>query len=178
MAFRRKFNQGSVVVRSRRQTDWSILVIPVGTTNIAGNSKVLAASITAAALDAITPFTIVRTRGILSVGSDQRAATENQLGSLGIGLVNEVARALGVTALPGPSSQATDNRWFVHQFYSQRLSVTTDIGVEPNFFTQYVIDSKAMRKVTFDQGLVFMFENTAATGHDIFLSLRMLIKAG
>ena len=127
----------------------------------------------------LAPATIVRTRGQLGVGAAIRSSTQAQFGAFGICFVSEVARALGVTAIPGPATDALWDGWFVHQFFTQLLSVTTDVGISPDFFTQYVIDSKAMRKFDGDAtGLVIMLENTGANAFDTSLGLRFLLKAG
>ena len=92
-------------------------------------------------------------------------------------LINETARALGVTAIPGPGTDSLYDGWFVHQFVMQKLIRASGVG-----FTEgqvYEIDSKAMRKFEGDEGLVFMVENNSPTdGFDIIVGLRILIKAG
>ncbi len=110
---------------SKRQTDWAFSLVAVASVNVPANSKVLLASITSAALAFTAPSTIVRTRGIIAVGSDQAAASEFQLGGFGVSLASETARALGITALDGPSSDPTSDRWFVHQFIAQRFDVNS-----------------------------------------------------
>ena len=160
---------------SRRLTEWVISSFPATVTNIPASSKVLLSSVAAAQLTALAPATIVRTRGVLMVSTDQTAALEFQLGSFGLGFVNEVARALGVTALPGPSTDALWDGWFVHQYFQQKH----DVAETGPAYAQYVIDSKAMRKFEGDEGLVFMVENTHATqGFEVALGLRILMKAG
>ena len=163
----------------RRATDWQLAVLSVGRTGVPAGTKVLIASIGSAALSAIAPGTIVRTRGIITIDSDQQAASEDQVGGFGVGLVNEVARALGVTALPGPSTDALWDGWFVHQFIQERFLFVSGVGVAPNAGRRYIIDSKAMRKFESDEGLIIMAENSSSTnGMNIGVSLRFLVKAG
>ena len=64
---------------SRRETVWFGDVY-TNTAVAAANTAVLLSSLNAAAL-ALRPFTIVRTRGQLSIRTDQTAATEQQVGS-------------------------------------------------------------------------------------------------
>ena len=163
----------------KRSTDWQLGSFPVGGTVIAAATKVLAIRFTAATLATIAPGTIVRVRGMVNVYSDQQAATEHQVGAFGMGLVNEVAGALGVTGLPGPSTDALWDGWFVHQFITQRFNFGDDTGLQPHMGTQYVIDSKSMRKFESDESLVFMVENTSSTqGFEIQAGFRILVKAG
>jgi len=127
-----------------------------------------------------SPATIVRSRLVINVGSDQRAATEEIVGAFGCGFVNTVAASLGITALPGPATDCSWGGWFVHETFSERITVTTDIGVGNlgSATRRIVIDSKAMRKFEEDQALVWMFENLASTGMVFAVSGRMLVKAG
>ena len=162
----------------KRQTEWSLCSVPTGYTSVPAGAKVILVLVPAVTLAADSPSTIVRTRGLLSIESDQRAASESQIGAFGIGFVNVVAGALGITALPGPASECSWGGWFLHQFFSYRVSVTTDIGVEPNFAHPIELDSKAMRKFTEDESLLLMIENFGATGFNAAVSFRMLLKAG
>ena len=170
---RRSFVRGGFARAPKRQTDWRLSLVSVGFTTVATSTKSLLASLSAATLGVIAPSTVVRTRGMITVTSDQGAAIEDQIGSFGMAFVNEVARALGVTALPGPTTDVLFDGWFVHQFFQQ-----AGIRADDPVGRTYVIDSKAMRKFDSDLGLVFMCENTGAHGLNIAVQLRMLIKAG
>ena len=163
--------------RTRRATDWSLGLIAAGKTSVAANSKVLVASLSEASLLPIAPATVVRTRGAVQISSDQSAADEDQIGSIGVAFVSEVARALGVTAIPGPSTETLWDGWFVHQFFQQRFLFASNTG-EHLGLRQYEIDSKAMRKFEGAQGLVFMCENTGSFGFEIMWQMRFLVKAG
>ncbi len=160
----------------KRAVDWDLSFSSIARTNIPAGTKVLLGSITAAALDGVAPATIVRTRGVLNVLSDQSAATEDQMGAIGLAFVNEVARALGVTGLPGPDSDFGYD-WFWWQGVAQTQRLATAVGFE-NAGVQYVIDSKAMRKFDGGSGLVLMVENVGSTGFDVSVQIRILIKAG
>ena len=164
----------------KRQTDWFIGFVSAANTNVPANSKVLFGRVTAAALESIAPATVVRTRGVIRVASDQNAASELQLGALGLAFVSETAGALGVTAIEGPFSGSLWDGWFVHQFFMQGYQVTTAVGYsQGNAAEFFTVDSKAMRKFESDESLVFMVENSHAThGLDISVGLRILVKAG
>jgi len=163
---------------SRRQTDWAFVFLSTSSTNIAGTTKTLLSSISSANLAGIAPATIVRTRGIVTVKSDQVAAREEYNGAMGLGFVNETARALGATGVPGPTTLAAWDGWFVHQFFHQMFELATGASIDCQGATSYVIDSKAMRKFTDDVGLVLVAENSGSNGFDISISLRLLVKAG
>ena len=75
----------------------------------------LVTSLNAAAL-ALRPFTIVRTRGVLRFSSDQEAATESWGGSFGMAVVSDQASAVGVTAVPTPTTENSSDLWFVYEF--------------------------------------------------------------
>ncbi len=159
---------------ARRATDWFFSLESVGYTTVAANSKVLLALTLPAAMSLVAPATIVRTRGVISIRSDQSAASEDQVGAFGFGLVNPVAASLGVTGLPGPASEALWDGWFVHQWFA-----ATNADQAAPFNMMQIIDSKAMRKIDADEAIVVMIENSsAANGFQVSTSFRMLLKAG
>ena len=166
---------------SKRLTEWFITVDSAGFINVAAASKLLYATVPGATLALIAPATIIRTRGILTVLSDQTAATETQMGGIGVGFVNEVAGTLGITALPGPTTDPNWEGWFVYQRFTQRMLVATAVGMASRGGSggSYEIDSKAMRKFDGDETMVFLAENRHATnGFEFNLVLRFLVKAG
>jgi len=164
--------------RSKRSTTWSICSVPTGMSNLAAATKSLAISVPSTTLLDLIPFTITRTVGKVAISSDQLAATEEQIGAFGFGLINDVAGAIGVSGIPGPATNCGWPGWFVHQFFSRRLAIVTAIGSLIDT-TEYVFDSRAMRKIEAEQDLVFVVENFHATaGLRFAASFRMLIKAG
>ncbi len=164
--------------RSKRQTGWDLSVSSTSFVTIAANTKVALAVFNSAALAEVGPGTIVRTRGLLAVKTDQISAAEAQIGAFGIGFVNSVAGQLGVTALPGPSTEITWDGWFVLQPILQNFAFGTAVGFDPDHAVQYPIDSKAMRKYDVDENLAVMVQNDAATGFDIAIYIRFLVKFG
>ena len=175
----RRFPTRGFTRGSKRQTSWEFGFFSTGMTAVPANSVVLLASITAAALDDDAPATIIRTRGVIGVSSDQTGADEQQLGGVGLTLVNDNARISGVAAVPAPVIDLDWDGWFVHQLFVQRQLFASNIGWHPNAVTQYEVDSKAMRKFTGEESLVLVAENTHPThGLNIAVFLRILIKAG
>ncbi len=101
MAFRSRSFSPSRLSRGgpRRKTLWGQSG-EIGEVTIANNTKVLVSRFTSATLEPIVPFTIVRTRGLISVRSDQAAGTEPQVGAFGIAVVSEDAAVAGAVSIP------------------------------------------------------------------------------
>ena len=171
----RTFNRGGT---RKRQTEWAICSVPTGYTVVAAGAKAILVSVPAVTLAQDSPSTVVRFRGVLSVRSDQAGASEDQIGAFGVGFINEVAGALGVTGTPGPASECSWGGWFVHRFFTQRWQFISGVGVDAHVATQYELDSKAMRKFTEDERLMMVIENFGADGIAVALSFRLLLKAG
>ncbi len=167
-----------VISRSKRLTEWTICSDPTGYSALPLSTKAIAVRVPASTLAEVAPATIVRTRGVVAIKSDQSAAAEEQLGAFGMGFVNTVAGALGITALPGPAADCGWPGWFVHQFFNQSMDFSSAVGLHLDSVI-YPIDSKAMRKFKGDEDLVFMVENFGTTGGlEFAVSFRILTKAG
>ena len=111
MARRRDFVRGAVAIRQKRLTSW--FQFQPGRTAFSSVGGTVLFSLNAAAL-ALRPFTIVRTRFLVSVVTDQVAADELVLGALGMAVVSDQAVAIGVTAVPTPITDMGSDLWFVH----------------------------------------------------------------
>ncbi len=163
----------SEFIRSmRRETLW-IPIDPVSTAlSAVGGTIINSAN---AALLALRPFTIVRTRIELNVQTDQIAASENQVGGYGVAVVSDQAVAIGVTAVPTPITDQGSDLWLAWQGMLGQMRFTA--GSFANLSTRYTIDSKAMRKVEDGQDVVFVGEFSAvANGMNLLSIGRMLIK--
>ncbi len=165
-------------VGSKRQTSWDICVVPTGFTALAAGTKAIAFAVTAAILEEKTPATVIRSHIMLAIQTDNVGASEEQIGAFGLGFVNVVAGALGVTGLPGPAADCGWGGWFAHQFFTQTFLFVSGVGVDPQRATQYNIDSKAMRKFEGDETLVAVVENFGTFGIEFAVSARLLLKAG
>jgi len=164
--------------RSQRKSVWIPFVgLTTAVVTLPAASAVLFASLNAAAL-ALRPFTIVRTRASLWTRSDQSAATEEPFGNLGIAVVSDQAVAIGVTAVPTPSTDPGSSLFFSYADWYAAFSVSTAVGFEgASVGSRIDIDSKAMRKVEIGQDVVITVENEAAAHGALFLlSGRILIK--
>jgi len=156
----------------RRQTDWSASANQTSLLAVAGSSAVLS--------QIFVPFTggetIIRIRGNISWGSDQSAATESQLGAYGIAVVTAQAVSVGITAVPHPGTDGSWDGWMYHTYMASHLQSLSSVGVEPGFLHTVEVDSKSMRKITDDERMVFVIENMASTGFQIFDMFRVLTK--
>jgi hypothetical protein len=134
------------------------------------------ASLTAAEL-AMRPFTVVRSRILVGVTSDQAAVSENQVAGFGIAVVSDQANAIGVTAVPTPITDLASDLWMVHQLLYNTFVFASGVGFADDGLHQYEIDSKAMRKVDIGQDLVVVGERSGAgDGINLFMGGRVLIK--
>ena len=149
----------------------------VGSTTLAGSSVQLVASYSAAAL-LLRPFTILRTRALFTFESDQTAVSERPIASIGAVIVTAAAQGVGVTALPDPSgiSGDADADWFIWQAMMASLDFQSAVGFEGHNEIQYVIDSKAMRKVGPDDDLVLVSAQETASGAVLTTNGRQLIQ--
>ena len=96
--------------------DWSASSNQTSLLIIAGSTAVLDESFT----PIVGGETIIRTRGMLSYGSDQLAAQEIQLGAMGIAVVTAQAVSVGITAILHPATDAAWGGWLVHQWIQLR----------------------------------------------------------
>ncbi len=164
--------------RSQRRTTMWIDIAANTNTIAAASTAVLSAALNAGAL-ALRPFTIVRTHLFWHITSDQSAASEIYGAAIGMCVVSDQARAVGVTAIPNPSSDAESDLFFLWDFQAGLFGFKDATGVfEQGPQTHgYRIDSKAMRKVNDDQDVVLAIETPAlASSVATIQSGRMLLK--
>jgi len=164
--------------RSKRNVTWSICSNPTDLSNVVAGAKSIAVLVPSSTLLDLIPFTITRTIGVVHIESDQSAASERQVGAYGMGIVNDVAGALGITAIPGPAIDCGWSGWFVHGYFFESILFKSAVGTQ-NLGGNYSFDSRAQRKVSAEEDLVFVVENRG-TAFDLNfgVSFRMLIKAG
>ena len=168
---RRPFVRGQRT--TRKHTDWSASAVLTGGVVVAATASAL--------LEVFTPAaggeTLIRTRGMLGIQSDQSGALEDQLVAFGIGVVSAQAVSVGITAIPHPGTDAAWGGWLYHTFLFATYLFISGVGSEPQFMTSHVIDSKAMRKTGDEERLVMVVENTHAShGFRFANSERLLSK--
>ncbi len=156
----------------RRDTVW---VAEKWTENNLASGAAILLDVFSVATLALRPFTIVRTRGMLLVNSDQTVATERQLGAFGMAIVSDQAVAIGITAIPTPITDRDSDLWFLYEPFARMQNVADATGVSA--YSPQVFDSKAMRKVEDGQEMVGVAElDTLSDGATFQQTFRMLLK--
>ena len=160
---------------TKRVTVWVGLTFGGNKVAVSPASAVLLATANAALL-ALRPFIIIRTRGVLWVGSDQVAATEEPQGAVGSVVVSDIAAVLGITALPDPIGEA-DGNWMFYENFVAPLEFADGTGFVSPSGWQHKFDSKAMRKVGIDEDVAYVVaNNSGADGMEVIMIGRVLFK--
>jgi len=148
----------------------------VGITSIVASADQVIGVLSAGAL-ALRPFTILRTHMVLGFASDQSIATERPQGTFGAIVVTETAAAIGTTAIPDPSTTDgdPDADWFLMQECMATLIFKDATGIE-TYMQQYIVDSKAKRKVGPQDDVVQIFSETVGVGANLITRGRQLIQ--
>ncbi len=170
----RQFTRSRGRLGSRRETSW--FPIDVSFSGV-GSAGIILNSLTTAE-KAKRPFTILRTHLAVKLASDQLAASEVQIGAIGLAVVSDQASAIGITAVPTPLTDLGSDLWFVHQVILGSFLFGTGVGfIEPGGQV-FMIDSKAMRKVNDAEDVVIVGEGDTVLGDGFtFITAgRLLIK--
>ena len=119
--------------------------------------------------------TVLRTVGLISIASDSVSASEAQIGAFGMIVVSTTALAVGITAIPSPVTDISDDGWFNFQAFANDQKLLSSVGLIADFSKEYIFDSKAKRVVSEGQAIAVVAENAhSATGLTIQASIRML----
>jgi len=155
----------------KRDTLW-ISTGVIGAVPAAASTAILLTNFAGGILG-LRPFTVVRTRGLLSARSDQLAAAEEWSIRYGHAVVSDQAVAIGVTAIPTPDTDSSSDAWFVFEELYGFLS--DNVGMIGRTNVQF--DSKAMRKVEDGFDSVSVVESSSASnGVNVKVGFRQLIK--
>jgi len=158
-----------------RETQWLPIDKTLATVSAAGAAVLLNSLNTAE--KALRPFTIVRTRGMFFMRSDQVAAPELYSVAIGGCVVSDQAEAIGVTAIPTPSTDRGSDLWFLYEENMALYELGTFVGFDFDAGVRKEFDSKAMRKVEEGQDVVFVLEaTTGSLGATVQTAGRLLIK--
>ncbi len=115
------------------------------------------------------------------MGLDPAAANESAICAIGLIVAQSDAIAAGVASLPGPITDP-DARWlWVHYAALTSGIATAQVGGSFLQCREGVIDSKAMRRTTTNDTLLFIFETAAQGGTpncDVGAVARVLIQEG
>ena len=147
------------------------------TTIAAASTAMLVTSLTAGAL-AIWPFTVIRSRGLVGIVSDQTGTGENYSAAYGRCVVSDQSVAIGVTAVPTPVTDNDSDLWMVMEFVYGRFTFVTGAGILVNHGSvDRTYDSKAARKVDIGQDLIGVVETTGVSSGAIITTFtRALVK--
>ena len=119
--------------------------------------------------------TVRRTRGRFAFHSDQGAGLEEISGAFGAVIVTDAAAAIGITAIPGPVTDASDDNWYLWEPFTGNLSDNVGGNIVSTNQPMTVFDSKAMRKVETGFQIAFVVENASATtGFRFIMSISLL----
>ncbi len=160
----------------RRESLW--LAIQETSTVLTVATPVLFTGFTAGVL-AVRPFTIVRTRGVMHLSSDQIANTESYFAALGMAIVSDQALAIGVTAVPTTVTDPDSDLWFLYEALVGKYVLSSAVGIDASGGQFKEFDSKAMRKVEEGQDVAIVEEASGAAGFSgctMIKQGRMLIK--
>ncbi len=173
MARRRGVSRGFIRPPARTKIWVGAGLVPLA---MPASTKTLQGTYSAGILS-LRPFTILRTRFDIFYSTDQGAATETPLGTYAEIIVTETAAALGVTAVPNPSSVDgdPDQDWYVYQGMNDDLFFATSAGFEKRGH-HYIVDSKAMRKVGPSDDLAVVTDQQNAVGATLHVLGRQLIQ--
>jgi len=161
--------------RNRRESLW--VFIGEATNALSGANSAVITNVANAALLALTPFTIVRIRGVFHSRSDQVSALEDYQVAWGCAVVSNQSVAIGVTAIPTPFLDMASDLWLMHQMIAGEFVFVSGVGFHPVGGILQTIDSRAMRKVEEGTEPVFAMENSSLSqGSTNFTAARMLIK--
>ena len=169
----RRFQQRSFGRSTSRANRGWVGIVDAAVTIIPAASKVLVAAFV---LDNQgIDETVLRVVGQISVFSDQLVGSEFQTGAVGMCVVTDTAIGLGITALPDPVTDVSDDLWLWYQGISQRFTFLTSAGFDARGATQYSFDNKAKRIVHTGSSLAVVAANASATeGFSVGLNFRML----
>ena len=157
----------------RRKSEWVASVDATQTSALAAGAAVLDQT-----LAQLEPVTILRTRGLLFISSDQVASNEEQFGALGMAVVSTPAATAGVASIPTPITEEFSDLWFLYAYFATANSVGggAGTGVPVTNGMVFPFDSKAQRKVVSDESIVVTLENaSAAFGLEYLIKFRMLL---
>ncbi len=160
--------------RNRRETVW-FGGTDQNTTLVAGANPVALTSLNSLAL-AFRPFTVIRTRGVMTVRTDQQASSEVQHVYYGAAVVSDQAVAIGITALPTPRTDNSSDLWFMFEMVAAGMRFGDATGFA-DLGTERIIDSRAMRKVEDGQDIITAIESgVTGAGSLVSTFVRFLVK--
>ena len=160
----------------KRKSTWVASATVTGTTTLAASASVLDQFISIDAAPILVGSTIIRTRGMWGIRSDQQTASEVILAGMGMAVVQLSAQAVGITAVPTPFTEEPADVWFVYDTLMSAFRFASGVGFEENSFQVHYFDSKAQRKVTDEEAVIVVIQNGTAVGLQYMIKFRQLYK--
>ncbi len=125
-------------------------------TVVSTTQSALAASVIT---EGVQDVTLLRARGDFLVVAIPDAASDNDVLAMGLIVANQSAITAGGVSLPGPILDQDSDAWLWHSYVGlDAVTATAGTDVEGSLIARVHLDSKAMRKVQADQGVVLMAE--------------------
>ena len=159
--------------RLRTRKTWGGFTSGAAWVAVAGSQSSILGSFVAG-----TDVTVLRTRGLLSIRSDQEGIDEEVNGALGLAVVSEDAFGIGVTAVPTPIADIGSDAWLMWMPFSHAFRFAAAVGLNEPIQSMFTIDSKAMRKFHADERVVVVIENEPTVGFELNLMVRQLVSTG
>ena len=157
---------------ARRRRGWSLGPGGTGVTNVTTSSSAFLGSVSQATLDGLT---VARIRGRFTmVAQILTALGDGFQGAIGIGIANENAIGVGITAVNLPITDASWDGWLYHQFVSIHRGVTANS--DGSGVLDFEVDTKAMRKMNAGDSLYACIElvEIGTADVDVFFDSRAL----
>ncbi len=142
----------------RRRTGWEA---GTGGTTVTEFSTLTPAFIGNAVVALLDGLTLLRTRGFLKIVQIAGAtANDGMVGAFGIGIATTAAITAGIGSVPTPITEQEWEGWLYWQGFSvSTITATEGDGVNAVARVQeFIIDSKAMRKIDENESLYAAFE--------------------
>ncbi len=141
---------------------------------VASGASVIVASFEpgAAGNNMVKP-TLVRTRGFASTSPTSFGADVQIGGAFGLCIVSNEAFVAGTASIPRPFDDADWGGWLMWQSFASRLEFADPTGRLYPTVQGVQVDSKAMRKISTNETIVFMCESQTGA-LDVIMHLRLL----
>ena len=164
-------------IRSRRQTGWGLGPGASTPATLSATGSVFIGSLSVPSVEGLT---VVRLRGVFSCFlSTVTSALDGFAGAVAVGVAEDRALGIGITAVPLPLTNADQENWLWHSFFSVKSTTTIgDTRYGSTFINNMVIDSKAMRKLPIGRSMYAILE-AAEVGTSVLqvhLDTRALVK--
>ncbi len=150
----------TTLVRRTPNRNW-VGIFSSTTVTVPAASKVLLGSL--ALSNPGIDETALRVRGGFLCRSDQSAASEDQIGAIGLIVVSDRAIVTGITAIPGPVTDSDDDGWFTHQWIQQKFVFKDATGFDSDDGHHYPFETKGKRITHDGQSIAIVAENIHAT---------------